>query len=100
MVQDEPSATWQAPNVRPKGQKYMHMHICRKNTTVLSAFLQLSISDKMYIFPDKFYDTVVSGVTGKGRMSGHCFLTLKSLPSMKFGLWVSASFLSLHAPAC
>jgi hypothetical protein len=55
----------------------IRIHVERAGT-VLSAFLQLPISDKMCTFPDKFYDIVVSGVTGKGHMSGHCFLILKS----------------------
>lgn len=39
MVQDEPCATWQAPTALPKGQKYMHMHTCRKNTDSPISFL-------------------------------------------------------------
>lgn len=59
MVQDEPSATWQAPSIPPKGQKYMHVYAYRKNM-------------------DSSLSTVVSGVTEKGHMSGQYFLTLKS----------------------
>lgn len=40
MVQDELSATWQAPNTLPEGQKHMHME---KNL----GGPQLSVSDKM-----------------------------------------------------
>lgn len=39
MVQDEPSATWQAPTVLPQGQKYTHTHTRRKNTDSPISFL-------------------------------------------------------------
>lgn len=43
MVQDELSATWQAPNTLPEGQKHMYTYAWRKTMDGL----QLSVSDKM-----------------------------------------------------